>query len=79
MIRYAAISLVSLYVGAGLFAGLVMQRSVPALNPTGVVMIAITWPNLIRCARVSSECEPIPAWMAPYIFTFRDGEDGRHG
>lgn len=78
MIRYAAVCLVSLYLGAGLFAGLMMQRAIPAINPLGVALIAATWPNQIRCARVSSGCEPIPSWAAPYIFTFsKESSNGK--
>lgn len=73
MAKLLITALVSMYLGAGLFAGLMMQRAVPALNPLGVGVVAITWPNQIRCARVSSDCEPIPAWAAPYIFTFSKG------
>jgi hypothetical protein len=72
VIRYATISILSAYIGAGLFAGLMMQRAIPAINPLGVALIALTWPNQIRCARISSDCEPIPQWMSPYIFTFTD-------
>lgn len=77
MIRYAAVSLVSLYLGAGLFAGLLMQQAIPAINPLGVALIAATWPNHIRCARVSSGCEPIPAWASPYVFTFQEADNGQ--
>ncbi|MDY8108305.1 hypothetical protein U0C82_03960 [Fulvimarina sp. 2208YS6-2-32] len=67
----------SMYAGAGLFAGLMMQRAIPPLNPLGVTFIALTWPNQIRCARVSSGCDPTPyGWMEPYLFTFP--EEPRH-
>lgn len=73
----------SMYVGAGLFAGLMMQRAIPALNPLGVAVIAATWPNQIRCARVSDDCEPIPSWLGPYVFSFPARaalrEDADHG
>lgn len=71
-LKYAAISLASMYLGAGLFAGLLMQRAVPALNPLGVAFIAINWPNQIRCARVSAGCDAIPKWFGPYLFTFEE-------
>lgn len=59
------------YVGAGLFAGLLMQRAVPALNPLGVSYIAATWPMQIACARKSSGCSPMPpASLSPYLFSF---------
>jgi hypothetical protein len=70
--RLILTSLVSAYFGAGLFAGLLMQRAIPALNPLGVAFIAATWPNQIRCARVESGCEAVPQWVAPYVFTFSD-------
>lgn len=70
--RYVIVSAASMYVGAGLFAGLLMHRAIPALNPLGVVFIAATWPNQIRCARIESGCEAPPKWMAPYIFTFAE-------
>jgi hypothetical protein len=70
MLRYAIVSILSAYIGAGLFAGLLMQRAIPALNPIGIALIAATWPNQIRCARLDAGCKPIPQWAAPYIFTF---------
>lgn len=74
-LKLAAIVAGSMYLGAGLFAGLLMQRGIPALNPLGVAFIAVTWPNQIRCARVSSGCEATPSWIAPYIFTFEGGNN----
>lgn len=62
----------SAYIGAGLFAGLLMQRAIPALNPVGVIFIAATWPNQIRCARVESNCDAVPKWAAPYVFSFQE-------
>ncbi|MGN6773138.1 MAG: hypothetical protein ACTHJQ_25315 [Rhizobiaceae bacterium] len=76
MTRYILVSLVSAYLGAGLFAGLLYQRAIPAINPLGVALIAVTWPNQIRCARVSSGCKPVPAWASPYIFTFQEPTHG---
>ena len=70
MKRYILTSALSAYLGAGLFAGLLMQRGIPALNTVGVTAIALTWPNQIRCARVASGCQPIPEWLTPYIFSF---------
>lgn len=61
-----------MYLGAGLFAGLMMHRAIPALNPLGVAFIAATWPNQIRCARVESACDAVPEWAGPYIFTFSE-------
>lgn len=70
--RYLVVSVLSAYLGAGLFAGLLMQRAVPALNPLGIAVIVVIWPNQIRCARIESGCKSIPRWIAPYIFTFSD-------
>lgn len=70
--RFVIVSLVSMYIGAGLFAALLTQRAVPALNPVGAVFIIATWPNQIRCARVESGCKAIPEWVGPYLFTFED-------
>lgn len=62
------------YLGAGLYAGLLMQRAIPALNPAGVAWITVTWPNVIRCARVDAGCNPTgPEWMRPYLFSFPGG------
>lgn len=70
MAKLIVVSVVSLYLGAGLFAGIMMQRAIPAINPIGIAFIAVTWPNQVRCARVSSGCDPIPKWITPYIFSF---------
>lgn len=72
MTRQIVIVLVSMYLGAGFFAGFLMQRAIPPLNAVGITFIAATWPNQIRCARVSSGCEAIPAWGADYFFTFEE-------
>ena len=71
MIRTAFACLLSAYLGAGLFAGLLMQRAIPALNPAGIAYMAVTWPRQIICARVDSGCstEP-PASLEPYFFSF---------
>lgn len=59
------------YLGAGLFGGLLIQRSVPALNPAGIAYVAATWPNIIRCARTEADCDPTgPEWLKPYLFSF---------
>lgn len=70
MIKLCAVAIVSLYLGAGLFAGVMMQRAIPAITPVGIVFIAATWPNQVRCARKSAGCDPIPEWVTPYIFSF---------
>ena len=68
--RILAAFAVGAYLGAGLFAGLLTQRSIPALNAVGVTYIAATWPNQIRCARTAADCSPMPPeWMAPYLFS----------
>lgn len=69
--RLLLVAALSAYLGAGTFAGLMMQRAIPALNPLGVAFIAATWPNQVRCARVSAGCDPTPPeWAQPYLFTF---------
>ncbi|WP_411839812.1 hypothetical protein [Paracoccus sp. ME4] len=71
MTRLIAAFLLGAYLGAGIFAGLLHQRAVPALNVVGIAWITATWPNLIRCARADAGCDPTgPEWMRPYIFTF---------
>lgn len=71
MTRTITACLLSAYLGAGLFAGLLMQRAIPALNPVGIAFMAVTWPRQIICARIDSGCstEP-PAGLAPYFFSF---------
>lgn len=64
-------AIISVYLGAGLFAGLLMQRAIPALNPLGVAYIATTWPKQIICAWTSSGCDTgPPERLAPYLFRF---------
>lgn len=70
-IRSVLIVTISMYLGAGIFAGLMMGQAITALNPLGVAAVTLTWPNHIRCARVSSDCASIPEWAAPYIFTYK--------
>jgi hypothetical protein len=50
----------SVYIGAGLFAGLLMKAAVPAINWIGVAYIAATWPVQIYCAPIRRECEVEP-------------------
>ena len=70
-IRKSSVFALAMYLGAGLFAGLMMQRGIPALNPLGVTFIGLTWPNQVRCARVESACDPTgPEWLHPYLFSF---------
>ena len=68
--RTLIIVVVSAYLGAGLFAGLLMHRAIPALNPLGIGYIAATWPRQIICARVETDCKPMPESLAPYLFSF---------
>lgn len=71
ILRMTAVALLCIYLGAGLFAGLLMQRAIPALNPLGVTYIALTWPREIQCARTESNCSSDPPeWLAPYLFSF---------
>lgn len=69
--RYILISLLSGYIGAGLFNGLLLQRAIPALNPLGVAYIMATWPQQIACGRKESGCDPSPPkFLTPYLFSF---------
>lgn len=69
MIRLLATILISAYLGAGLFAGLLMQRAVPTLNPLGVAYIGLAWPQQIYCAGNGDQCSTQPpAWLNPYLF-----------
>lgn len=60
----------ALYLGAGLFGGLLMAAAVPAINPVGVIYYAATWPAQIYCAPVARGCTvaPSPAW-AGFMFS----------
>ena len=66
--------LVSAYVGAGLFGGLVMQAAIPAMNGIGVAVYASSWPAFLYCARHDiGTCDPfshIPLVVQGYMFTF---------
>lgn len=71
MKRFILTVTVSAYLGAGLFAGLLMQRAIPALNPLGVAYVAATWPRQIICARPEAGCDnAVPDAIAPYLFSF---------
>ena len=61
----------AVYIGAGLFAGLLMQAAIPAINALGVGYIAITWPMQIYCAPAARQCGTPPAWA----FTLVDEND----
>ena len=75
--RCFAIALVCMYLGAGLFAGLLMQRAIPAINTLGIAYIAASWPRQIICAREADNCDVLPDWLAPYIFSIpRAGHEG---
>ena len=57
--RFIFTVVVSAYIGAGMFGGLVMQSAVPAMNTFGVVAYGVTWPAFLHCARRNlSECDP---------------------
>ena len=67
--RIIATHLVAIYLGAGLFAGLLMERAVPAMNAAGVAFVALTWPRQIICARAETACSTTPpAWA----FSFKE-------
>jgi hypothetical protein len=70
MMKFIATVVVSAYIGAGLFSGLLMQQAIPALNGWGVAYIAATWPRQIICAQVASGCDAVPTHLVRYLFTF---------
>ena len=49
--RHILISVVYMYLGAGLFGGLMMKQAIPAMNWLGVTYYALTWPEFVYCAR----------------------------
>ena len=50
------------YLGAGLFAAMLMNAAIPALNWKGMAYIAATWPSQIYCARTERQCPEPPEW-----------------
>lgn len=73
MLRHATFAAFYLYLGAGLFGGLLMERAIPAMNAVGVAFYATTWPMQIICARTTTECDPfgwVPMWAQSLMFTF---------
>jgi len=50
------------YLGAGLFAALIMNAAIPALNWKGMAYIAAAWPGQVYCARVDQNCQEPPQW-----------------
>lgn len=71
MMRQLIFGLTMMYFGAGLFAGLLMERAIPALNFVGVGYIALTWPGQIICARIEDGCSTMPPEaLQPYLFSF---------
>lgn len=60
--------LLAMYLGAGLFGGVLMAIAIPALNGFGVVYYMLTWPAHVYCAPAERECSAVPepehaAWM----------------
>jgi hypothetical protein len=69
--RAVTTHLLAAYLGAGLFAGLLIKQAIPALNPLGVAYITTTWPAQIYCARTSSGCRAMPSEkQAHWMFSF---------
>lgn len=62
------ISLVSMYIGAGIFGAALMSQALP-LNILGQLYLVVAWPKTIYCANVENNCSPVPPveW-APYLF-----------
>ena len=75
MIRNTLKDLCLMYVGAGLFAGLLFKAAIPALNPYGFTYIVASWPALIYCAPKSRGCDGLPpSWLGPYLFSFDENK-----
>lgn len=71
MIKIIFTHLLTAYLSVGIFSGVLLQRAVPALNILGITYVTITWPNMIRCARASSNCDALPDLeTAKYFYTF---------
>jgi hypothetical protein len=72
MLKTIVTVIVSGYLGAGLFGGLVMQTAVPAMNTFGVAAYAVSWPGFLYCARSDfDDCQPfrhIPLSVQGYMF-----------
>ncbi|MSU91876.1 hypothetical protein GE300_20075 [Rhodobacteraceae bacterium 2CG4] len=72
MVRSLFSHALALYIGAGLFGGLLMAQAVPATTPVGVAYYTVTWPQQIYCARADRDCrridEQAPAWLVPLMF-----------
>lgn len=62
----------AMYLGAGLFGGLVMATAVP-LNWFGVLMYGLTWPAFLYYTPASRDCNVLmmfPDWFNAWMFTF---------
>ena len=73
MIRVIITHATTLYVGAGLFGGLLMQQAIPSMNALGVAAYAAIWPVFIYCARAARDCKPLdafPEWAQALMFSF---------
>ena len=62
MMRSVISHALAVYIGAGLFAGFILQVSIPAINALGIGYISITWPMQIYCAPAARQCGAPPAW-----------------
>ena len=74
MHRYIIVSFLSMYLGAGLFGGLIMKQAIPEMNGLGVAYYAVTWPEHVYCAPVHRGCKPLlarfPVRAQAWFFTF---------
>jgi hypothetical protein len=71
--KYVPKTVITLYLGAGLFCGLLFSVSIPELNPAGIGYLTLTWPRVIYCAPEIRGCAPIgPSWVRPYLFSFEE-------
>lgn len=75
VIKYFLTIVFSVYFGAGLSLGLVMQQVLP-LNNFGVVVYALTWPRHVYCARPGSDCfghaAYLPDWFGRMLFNLEE-------
>lgn len=70
MIRFLLTVLISGYLGAGLFGGMLMQRAIPPMNALGVAYITLTWPRQMICATPDSGCSNTPPeWISVHMFS----------
>lgn len=69
--RHIATHLLALYIGAGLFGGIIMSRVLP-LTGVGIAYYAATWPQQVYCAAPERGCfaqsDYLPIWFQKLMF-----------